>query len=100
MEDRRRFPRLPMTVEVSVRNVDGHVHRFTCADLSGGGAFLNFNADDRPEELAPFVDLSAEDELVLQVLGFLGDGASAPEVRARVVRVTEDGIAVRFDDDH
>lgn len=99
MEDRRRFPRVPMTVEVRVRDADGHQHRFTCADLSGGGAFLNFSPDDRPEDLAPFVALETDDELTLQVLGLLGDGDTAPEVRARVVRVTLDGIAVRFGDD-
>ncbi|WP_081619760.1 PilZ domain-containing protein [Thioalkalivibrio sp. ALJT] len=94
--ERRRHPRVPMAVEVVCEMEDGDQVTLTTNDISGGGAFLQW---DDPDDacVGRLMKLASDDELMLQVFGMLGDGGAAPRVKARVVRVMEGGIAVRFD---
>ncbi|WP_019591502.1 PilZ domain-containing protein [Thioalkalivibrio sp. ALE20] len=96
IEERRRHPRIPMTVNVVVSAGDGEPVTLTTNDISGGGAFLRWEEGQKPD-LRGLLELESDDELMLQVFGLLGDGDAPPKVRAQVVRVHEDGIAVRFD---
>ncbi|WP_018863097.1 MULTISPECIES: PilZ domain-containing protein [Thioalkalivibrio] len=94
--ERRRHPRIPMTVEVVAECRDGSQVRLTTNDISGGGAFLAW--EDRGQSgISLLKELNPDDELMLQVFGLLGDGGEPPRVRARIVRVMEDGVAVQFD---
>ncbi|WP_081618392.1 MULTISPECIES: PilZ domain-containing protein [unclassified Thioalkalivibrio] len=94
--ERRRHPRIPMTVEVVAECESGDTVTLTTNDISGGGAFLQW---DDPENacVGHLMKLASDDELMLQVFGMLGDGGEAPRVKAQVVRVMDGGIAVRFD---
>lgn len=94
--ERRRHPRIPMTVEVVAECGDGRQVRLTTNDISGGGAFLAWEGRDQPG-IDALMQLQPDDELMLRVFGLLGDGGEPPRVRAQVVRVMEDGIAVQFD---
>ncbi len=96
--ERRRHPRIPMTVEVEAEYEDGKTVTLTTNDISGGGAFLQWE-DPGMAGVGELMKLSSDDELMLQVFGMLGDGAEAPRVKAQVVRVMDEGVAVRFDPD-
>jgi hypothetical protein len=86
--ERRRFARVPVVVAVEVTSAKP-VRRFTMQtrDLGDGGAFLKGRVADLPPPGA---------EIQIQVLGELGDGSRPPKVRAKVVRVDADGMAVAF----
>ncbi len=94
--ERRRHPRIPMTVEVEAQCEGGEKVTLTTNDISGGGAFLQWESADSPG-VGSLMRLGTDDELMLQVFGMLGDGGAPPRVRAQVIRVMEDGIAVRFE---
>ncbi|MGM0553962.1 MAG: PilZ domain-containing protein [Pseudomonadota bacterium] len=94
--ERRRHPRIPMTVEVEAQCENGGKVTLTTNDISGGGAFLRWENVDAPG-VGSLMQLGTDDELMLQVFGILGDGDAPPRVRAQVIRVMEDGIAVRFE---
>ncbi len=94
--ERRRHPRIPMTVEVVAECSDGSQVRLTTNDISGGGAFLAWEDRDQPG-IDVLKGLDPGDQFMLQVFGLLGDGGEPPRVQAQVVRVMEDGVAVQFD---
>ncbi len=85
-----------MTVNVVVSMEQGETVTLTTNDISGGGAFLRWEEGQKPD-LRGLLELQSDDELMLQVFGLLGDGDEPPRVRAQVVRVHDDGIAVKFD---
>lgn len=85
-EERRRFPRLPFTVEVEVQEPNGCKRLVETRDLGHGGLLLALDCDVPP----------VGTEISLRIAGNLGDGIEPPLVRARVVRVTDAGVAVQF----
>lgn len=89
MSDKRQHERYPFEVEVEVivpKLFWGQRRVMRTRDMSHGGLFIE--SDGRP--LPP---LGAE--LRVRVLQG-GEGQEMPVVRARVVRVTPDGMAVEF----
>ena len=86
--ERRRFLRVAVVVAVEVTNA-APMRRFIMRtrDISDGGAYLQGHEVELP---------SPGSEITLQVLDSLGDGERPPKVRARVVRVHDDGMAVEF----
>ncbi|MDH5784039.1 MAG: PilZ domain-containing protein [Chromatiales bacterium] len=84
--DKRSFARIPLPVDVEVR-VDGtELMVLETLDISNGGAFIKASAEQCPP---------VGTEILLRVKGSLG-GEEPPVVRARVVRITPDGIGVQF----
>lgn len=90
MSDKRQHERYPIEVEVEVivpKLLRDQRRRMQTRDMSHGGLFIA--SDGRP--LPP---LGAE--LRLRVIREDGDGEPMPVVRARVVRLTAEGMAVEF----
>lgn len=85
--DRRRHPRLPMSVEVELYRPGQPTLAIETEDLSGGGVFLVMDAADRP---------SLGERVRLRLVGTLGAGETPPIVDAVVVRHSEKGVAVEF----
>lgn len=90
MRDKRIHERYPIEVEVEVTipklfREQRRVMR--TRDMSHGGLFLESDGKALPP-------LGAE--LKVRVLREAGDGEALPVVRARVVRVTAEGIAIEF----
>lgn len=86
-QDQRRYARLPFIVEVEVGGCEGSVLRFVeTRDLGHGGVLLGIYEDPPPPGA----------EITLRVAGTLGDGIEPPLVRAIVVRVSAEGVAVEF----
>lgn len=89
MREHRRYERYPINVDVEVtipRFLRKQRRRYRTRDMSDGGVFLE--SDGRP---SPPVGTVIE----IRVVGQVG-GQAPPVVRARVVRVTADGMAVHF----
>lgn len=86
--ERRRFLRVAVVVAVEVTDA-APARRFIMRtrDISDGGAYLVGREVELP---------SPGSDVTLQVLDTLGDGERPPAVRARVVRVLDDGMAVEF----
>lgn len=88
--DRRRFPRLPLALELEL-HLPGQPVRMVCSeDLSHGGVMLVIPREERP---------ALGSRVRVRVSGMLGGEDPAPLVEALVVRHAEDGIAVQFLDD-
>ena len=89
MREHRRFERYPIDIDVEV-SVPGifrkRKRRFRTRDMSDGGLFLA--SDGKP---CPPVGT----EIEVRVIGMIG-GEQTPVVRARVVRVSRDGMALAF----
>lgn len=86
--ERRRHPRIPMTVDVEAEYEDGKTVTLTRNDISGGGAILQWE-DPGMAGVGELMKLSSDDELMLRVFGMLDDGAEAPRVKAQVVRIKD-----------
>jgi hypothetical protein len=86
--DKRQFPRIkmPMTVEVTVPGEPPRL--LNTRDISDGGVFLEKDQEPLPVSLGSVV--------TLKVNAALG-GEPPPQITARVVRETEDGIGVAFE---
>lgn len=88
--ERRRYPRIPMAVEVELHRSGQPVCLVRTDDLSHGGVLLTLDHDDRPP-LGTLVQV--------RVVGTLGDGETPPLVAAVVVRHLNEGVAIQFVDD-
>lgn len=92
MKEHRRFERYPIEVEVEVvipRTLDDRKRIMRTRDMSKGGLFIATDS-------APLPPMGAE--LRVRVLE-QGQGAAARSaVRARVVRVSAEGMAVAYQD--
>ena len=89
MRENRRHERYPITVEVEVM-IPGFWRKqrqmLRTRDMSDSGVFLECEAKSCPPVCA---------EVQVRVIG-PRDGEVLPRVRARVVRVSSDGMAVTF----
>jgi hypothetical protein len=85
-DERRQHPRLPVSLPVHVTWAGGDLDIHT-GDISDGGAYLQCDPARLPE---------LGDEIEVQAIKPLGDGEPAPVVKARIVRVTGDGVGVKF----
>lgn len=88
--DRRRYPRLPLEVEVELYRPGQAPQVVRTEDLSNGGVFLDLEGADPPP-------LGAR--VQVKVVGMLGGGEAAPLVDALVVRHADGGFAVTFTQD-
>ena len=88
--DRRRFPRLPLALELELHLPGQPVRIVSSEDLSQGGVLLILGQDGRPPIGA---------KVMVRVSSGLGGEDPAPLVEALVVRHAEDGVAVQFLDD-
>lgn len=90
MRDKREHERYPIEVEVEVvipKLFRDQRRRMYTRDMSHGGLFIAGDGKPMPPAGA---------ELRLRVIRAGGDGEPLPVVRARVVRLTADGMAVEF----
>lgn len=87
MSNQRKHARLPlpMTVEVLVEDQTPVIAK--TRDMSDGGVFLEYNKN---------LVLQMGVKLVIKVVESM-QGEEPPAIPATVVRVTDDGFAVRFD---
>lgn len=88
--DRRRYPRLPLELELELHLPGQPVRKVRSEDLSHGGVLLILGREERPA-------LGAK--VMVRVSDALGGGDPAPLVEALVVRHAEDGVAVQFVED-
>lgn len=86
MHNKRRHERYPVTVEVELVDSTTGKSIVQTKDLSDGGLFLRLGAK-------PWPSIGA---VVTVRLNESADGATPPLVRARVVRVTAEGIGLEF----
>lgn len=87
MKDARANERIEAPLDIHVTwPAMGQVKRATTKDFSDGGAFVYVVFDPRP---------AIEDEMSLQLNGSVL-GKEPPVLKARVVRVTDEGVAFRF----
>lgn len=90
MRDQRQHERYPIEVEVEVtipKWLRAERRRMQTRDMSHGGLFIAHDGRPMPPVGA---------ELRVQVIREGGDGEPMPVVRARVVRLTPEGMAVEF----
>jgi len=86
-DENRKHERFEAHLEVEVRCGDGRTAVGITRDLSDGGVLLSVRFEAPPE---------VGEELEVCVAGPAGDGVERPVLKARVVRVTEDGLALAF----
>lgn len=84
--ERRRHPRLPFTVGVEIYGLEGGRRLVETRDVGHGGVLLGIPGDPPP----------VGSEITLRVAGDLGEGVEPPLVRARIARVSSEGVAVEF----
>jgi hypothetical protein len=87
MNNKRKYERFPISVEVRVEHPDLGVFILNTRDMSDGGVFLQFGGNPRRPVVGAEVSLQ---------LAQLPDGSQPPTVRGHVARVSEDGFAVAF----
>lgn len=87
MSNKRRFPRLPLPMTVDVTVADHGAVQMKTRDISDGGVFLEENEN---------IILQMGVKLTIKVIENM-QGEEAAEISATVVRVTDDGVAVKFD---
>ncbi|MGQ9660302.1 MAG: PilZ domain-containing protein [Thermochromatium sp.] len=90
--EKRQHPRLPFEVEVELHRADRAMCLVRTDNLSKGGALLMMNGYGRGD----WPPIGAR--VQIRVSGPLGGDDEPPLVDAIVVRHTEAGIAVQFDD--
>lgn len=88
--EKRQHPRLPVEVEVELYRSDRSMCLVWTDDLSNGGVSLTMNGHGDWPPIGARVQI--------RVSGPLGGDDEPPLVDAIVVRHTEAGIAVRFDE--
>lgn len=86
MHNKRRHERYPLTVEVELVDPATGKSVVQTKDLSDGGLFLRLGAKPWPS-IGAVVTVRVRET---------GDGAAPPLLRARVVRVTAEGIGLEF----
>lgn len=87
--EKRLHPRLPVVVEVELHRPGLPMRVVWTEDLSNGGVMLAMNGQSDWPPLGSRVQI--------RVSGLLGGGEEGPLVDAVVVRHTQTGIAVQFD---
>ena len=87
--EKRLHPRLPVVVEVELHCPGQPASLVWTEDLSNGGVMLALNGGNAWPQLGSKVQI--------RVSGLLGGGEEGPLVDAVVVRHTDTGIAVQFD---
>lgn len=86
--ERRQHIRIEIPMPVLVTHHALGTSELITVDICDNGVFLKAEADQCPP---------IGDEITLQLKsGTLAEGEEAPLVRARVVRVTENGMGVQF----
>lgn len=90
--EKRQHPRLPVEVEVELHCTGRSMCLVWTDDLSNGGVLLTMNGHGDWPPIGSRVQI--------RVSGPLGGMDAAPLVDATVVRHTDEGIAVRFDETH
>jgi hypothetical protein len=86
VHNKRRHERFPLTVEVELVDSATGKSVVQTKDLSDGGLFLRLGAKPWPS-IGSVVTVRVNET---------GDGAAPPLLRARVVRVTAEGIGLEF----
>ena len=86
MQDNRKFERFALSVKVEVTFSDGGKTIVDIKDVSSGGVFLHMPGKPMPP---------LGSELLLKLAG-LADIDESSTVRARVVRITDEGAGVEF----
>ncbi|MDD3519244.1 MAG: PilZ domain-containing protein [Chromatiales bacterium] len=86
-DERRRHVRVPVEIHVECYCDGQHARVLRTLDLSESGVFLVVDPITMP---------GIGGEVELQVVGTLGGGETPPRVRARVVRVTDEGVGLEF----
>ena len=86
-EDRRKHARMPTGVHVEVTWPGHNTFRARTRDLSHGGVFLEKDTEELPP-LGAEIYVLAEGEPL--------DGGKRHKVKAKVVRVTEEGVGIQF----
>lgn len=92
MKEHRRFERYPIEVEVEVvipKMLLDQKRVMRTRDMSNGGLFIATDGDPLPP---------MGSELRVRVIQQGQGGEAMPVVRARVVRVSDEGMAVAFQD--
>lgn len=84
--DKRAFTRIPVPMDIEVRCEGTEMLVLETVDISNNGAFIKAQAHQCPP---------VGSELTLKVKGLLG-GEEPPTVKARVVRITAEGMGVEF----
>jgi hypothetical protein len=86
--ERRQHVRIEVPMPVLLTHHALGTNELVTVDICDNGIFLKAEPDQCP---------TVGDEVTLQLKsGILGDGEEPPLVKARVVRVTEDGIGIQF----
>lgn len=86
--ERRQHVRIEVPMPVLVTHHALGTNELITVDICDNGVFLKAEATQCPP---------IGDEVTLQLKGgILGDGEEPPLVRARVVRVTENGMGIEF----
>jgi len=85
-KEKRQFIRLCIPMSMTLTHEVLGTLQLETADLSDGGAFLKATPEQCP---------AIGEAITLQVVGSLG-GKAPPQMPARVVRVTDEGIGVQF----
>lgn len=86
-ENKRKNPRIEVPMPVTLKQPDGHSMELITADICDGGVFLKASA----EECLPIGS-----RVTLQVRAGLLAGDDPPLVDAEVVRITENGMGLKF----
>ncbi|VAW99104.1 hypothetical protein MNBD_GAMMA21-2863 [hydrothermal vent metagenome] len=86
MDNKRRESRLPIQLDVELHADDNNESELQTRDLSSSGVYLEKGTSNLPPE-GTIVHL--------RIKNSLGDG-DPPLVKARVVRVDKDGLALVF----
>lgn len=85
--NKRRFTRIEVPMPINLAHPDHGTISLQSMDISDGGVFLKADTD---------LCLPLGSEVILQVKAGLLAGDDPPKVRAVVVRVTDDGMGLRF----
>ncbi len=86
MDNKRKESRLPIQLDVELLSDDNQERSLQTRDLSNGGVYLEKGMNNLPPE-GTIVHIRIKNNL--------GDG-DPPLVKARVIRVDNDGLALAF----
>ena len=86
-ENKRDSNRLGLVIDIKLTCTDDSEYVLKSRNISDRGVFLEY--DDTP------LTISAGTEVVLQVCSQLGD-EPPPPVKARITRLTDDGMGLQF----
>ncbi len=89
MGELRRNPRTSIEVKIEVTMTDGNVELVNTQNLSSSGLFFEISPSKMP---------TMGDILWVKISGAMADGDQAPLNRVKVIRITDDGVGVKFVD--